>query len=94
MYSSLNILGIVFLWDWNENGPFPVLWPLLSFPNLLDGEKVETVTDFILGTPKSLQIVAAAMKFSDDPVCKTAKKTQMCITDFWTQRERERERVG
>ena len=27
--------GIEFLWDWNENGPFPVLWPLLSFPNLL-----------------------------------------------------------
>ena len=23
-----------FLWDWNENLPFPVLWPLLSFPNL------------------------------------------------------------
>ena len=29
------VLGIVFLWDWNENWPFPVLWPLLSFPNLL-----------------------------------------------------------
>ena len=27
--------GIVFLWDWNENWPFPVLWPLLNFPNLL-----------------------------------------------------------
>jgi len=27
--------GITFLWDWNENWPFPVLWPLLSFPNLL-----------------------------------------------------------
>ena len=27
--------GIVFLWDWNENWPFPVLWLLLSFPNLL-----------------------------------------------------------
>ena len=27
--------GIVFLWDWNENWPFPVLWPLMSFPNLL-----------------------------------------------------------
>ena len=27
--------GIVFLWDWNDNWPFPVLWPLLSFPNLL-----------------------------------------------------------
>ena len=27
--------GIAFLWDWNESWPFPVLWPLLSFPNLL-----------------------------------------------------------
>ena len=27
--------GIAFLWDWNKNWPFPVLWPLLSFPNLL-----------------------------------------------------------
>ena len=26
---------VAFLWDWNENWPFPVLWPLLSFPNLL-----------------------------------------------------------
>ena len=24
--------GIAFLWDWNENWPFPVLWPLMSFP--------------------------------------------------------------
>ena len=23
--------GIVFLWDWNEHWPFPVLWSLLSF---------------------------------------------------------------
>ena len=28
-------LSIAFLWDWNENWPFPVLLPLLSFPNLL-----------------------------------------------------------
>ena len=27
--------GIAFLWDWNEKWPFPVLWPLLSFPNWL-----------------------------------------------------------
>ena len=27
--------GIAFLWDWNENWPFPVLWSLLSFPNWL-----------------------------------------------------------
>ena len=25
---------IALLWAWNENWPFPVLWPLLSFPNL------------------------------------------------------------
>ena len=31
---SLNI-GIALLWDRNENWPFPVLWLLLSFPNLL-----------------------------------------------------------
>ena len=27
--------GIALLWYWNENWPFPVLWPLLSFPDLL-----------------------------------------------------------
>ena len=27
--------GISLLWDWNENWPFPVLWPLLSFLTLL-----------------------------------------------------------
>ena len=41
MWNELNcavvwtFFGIAFLWDWNENWPFPVLWPLLSFPNLL-----------------------------------------------------------
>ena len=29
------LFGIALLWVWNENWPFPVLWPLLSFPNLL-----------------------------------------------------------
>ena len=27
--------GIAFLWEWIENWPFQVLWPLLSFPNFL-----------------------------------------------------------
>ena len=31
----------------------------------IDGETVETVSDFILGTPKSLQMVIAAMKIKD-----------------------------
>ena len=31
----------------------------------IDGETMETVTDFILGGPKSLQTVIAAMKLKD-----------------------------
>ena len=33
----------------------------------IDGETVETVADFILGTPKSLQMVTVAMKLKDTP---------------------------
>jgi len=40
--------GIAFLWDWNENWAFPVLWPLLSFPNLL-AYWVEHFNSTILG---------------------------------------------
>ena len=31
----------------------------------IDGETMETVTDLILGAPKSLQMVIAAMKLKD-----------------------------
>ena len=31
----------------------------------IDGETVETVSDFILGAPKSLQMVIEAMKLKD-----------------------------
>ena len=31
----------------------------------IDGETVETVADFILGAPKSVQMVTAAMKLKD-----------------------------
>ena len=31
----------------------------------IDGETVETVSDFILGAPKPLQMVTAAMKLKD-----------------------------
>ena len=31
----------------------------------VDGEAMETVTDFIFGAPKSLQMVTAAMKLKD-----------------------------
>ena len=31
----------------------------------IDGETVETVSDYLLGAPKSLQMVTAAMKLKD-----------------------------
>ena len=31
----------------------------------IDGETMETVTDFVLGAPKSLQMMTAAMKLKD-----------------------------
>ena len=31
----------------------------------IDGERMETVRDFLFGTPKSLQMVTAAMKLKD-----------------------------
>ena len=37
--------------------------PIISWE--IDGETVETVTDFILGAPKSLQMVTAAEKLKD-----------------------------
>ena len=41
---------------------------MASSPNTsweMEGETVETVSDFILGAPKSLQMVTAAMKLKD-----------------------------
>ena len=38
----------------------------------IDGETVETVSDFILGAPKLLQVVTAAMKLKD--VCSLEEK--------------------
>ena len=32
----------------------------------IDGEAIEKVTDFILGAPKSLKMVTAAIKLKDD----------------------------
>ena len=37
--------------------------PIISWQ--IDGETMETVRDFILGAPKSLQMVTAAMKLKD-----------------------------
>ena len=37
--------------------------PIISWQ--IDGEKMETVTDFISGAPKLLQMVIAAMRLKD-----------------------------
>ena len=39
--------------------------PIMSWQ--IDGETVETVSDFIFWAPKSLQMVTAAMKLKDTP---------------------------
>ena len=41
-----------------------------------------------------MQIYGIYKDGNDNPVCKTAKETQMYRTVFWTLWERERERVG
>ena len=62
---------------------------------------VETVTDFILGGSKitvdgncsheiKRHLLLGRKVMANLESIKTAKKTQMCITNFWTQRERER----
>ena len=40
-----------------------VFSPITSWQ--IDGKRMETVADFILGAPKSLQMVIAAMKLKD-----------------------------
>ena len=39
--------------------------PIMAFRWQLDGEIMETMRDFILGAPKSLQMVTTAMKLKD-----------------------------
>ena len=67
----------------------------------IDGETVETVSDFIfLGSKITADgdcsheikrhLLLGRKVMANLESIKTAKKTQMCITNFWTQRERER----
>ena len=54
-----SIMGVVCL----HNGKIMASDPITSWE--LDGETVETVSDFIFWPPKSLQMVTAAMKLED-----------------------------
>ena len=50
----------------------------------IDGETVETVADFILGAPKSLQLVTAAMKLKD--TCSLEEK--LCQSKLYIKKQR------
>ena len=45
----------------------------------IDGETMETETDFIFGAPKSLQMVTVAMKLKDTPWKKSYDQTRQLI---------------
>ena len=47
----------------NQKTKIMAAGPIISWQ--IDGQTVETVADFILGAPKSLQMVTAAMKLKD-----------------------------
>ena len=54
----MSLTLIFFLWK-IENASGPITsWEI-------DGETVETVSDFIFGAPKSLQMMTVAMKLKD-----------------------------
>ena len=52
--------------------PVPFSWQI-------DGETMETVRDFILGAPKLLHMVTAAMKLKDAPWKKSYDQCRQCI---------------
>ena len=54
----------------------------------IDGETMETVTVFILGAPKSLQIVTAAMKLKE--ACSLEEKLKILLMKV----KEESEKVG
>ena len=55
--------GIIFVSNLANFYQIMVSGPITSWQ--IDGETMETVSDFILGAPKSLQMVTAAMKLKD-----------------------------
>ena len=60
--------GIAFLWDWNKNWPFPVLWPLL-FPKFAGILGVALSQHHLLGLEKvQLEAGLHLTIFQNDPV--------------------------
>ena len=54
---------VAFLWDWNENWPVPILWPLLRFSNLL-AHWMQHFHSIIFRIWSSSAVAIAALKLS------------------------------
>ena len=72
--------GIAFLWDWNEKWPFPVLWPLLNFPNSLTYYWVQRFNSRQpVASNKSFLLLIFGLVVSIDSI-PTKKRTQFSDT--------------
>ena len=89
--------GIAFLWDWKENWPFQVLWPLLSFPKCTAAAKslqsCPTLCDPIDGSPPGSTVPGilqtrtlewVAISFSNAWKWKVKVKSFNCVWLFGT----------
>ena len=72
--------GIAFLWDWNENWPFPVLWPLLYFPYLEKAEESEIKLPTSVGSLKKQE---SSRKISTSGLLTMPKPLTVWITTNW-----------
>ena len=62
----LTYFGIALLWNWNENWPIPVLWPLLSFPISWHIEcSTFTASSFRIWNSLTVSITSASFVCSD-----------------------------
>ena len=66
--------GIALLWYWNENWPFPFLWPLLSVPNFPGGTGNDFSSPGVLHGQRSattviLEIGGVSDSTPDLPMC-------------------------
>ena len=67
--------GIALLWDWNENWPFLILWPLLSFPNLL-------TYDCSTSTASSFRILNSSVGIPSPPLALFAEDAYYISSTF------------
>ena len=77
--------GLAFLWDWNENWPFPVLWPLLSFSNLLANKcSTFTASSFRIWNSSTGNSITSTSFVCSDALNSPSQVSTIC--EPWTSR--------